>query len=401
MAGINTRPVACSLKKLGYTVYSADYFGVMDLKPCVDQYRSILSQEPYQSCGNFKERFKSGEVEEMAADFLGEADSVICLAGVSLDTFPKGKIMGNKSVEDADDKLRLYQKLKNKFNLPLTFDVSDIGEAVEIAGNYPDKDFIIKPVQGSGGYGIRELGKSEKERDKVERELDEAEKKMGKGKKESDEGEDVDFANFLLQEKLTGLNLSSSVLATGSESRTILTSQQIIGDKDLCQKEPYGYCGNIAPLTDGDIAEEISKAAEEIIDYLKLIGSNGVDFILNDDGLFVIEVNPRIQGTMECAEQSLNINMAEAHIRACQGDLMDVPQPSSFAVKMIVHAREQSQVGKLDFKDVYDLPAENVIIEEGEPVVTVISSSRVLEDAVYSARKRVEDVYSNLNPALT
>jgi predicted ATP-grasp superfamily ATP-dependent carboligase len=379
VAGINTRPVACSLKKLGYTVYSADYFGVMDLKPCVDQYRSILSQEPYQSCGNFKERFKSGEVEEMAADFLGEADSVICLAGVSLDTFPKGKIMGNKSVEDADDKLRLYQKLKNKFNLPLTFDVSDIGEAVEIARNYPDKDFIIKPVQGSGGYGIRELGK-------LERELS--------------EGEDIDFKNFLLQEKLIGLNLSSSVLATGSESRTILTSQQIIGDKDLCQKEPYGYCGNIAPLTDGDIAEEISKAAEELIDYLKLIGSNGVDFILNDDGLFVIEVNPRIQGTMECAEQSLNINMAEAHIRACQGDLMDVPQPSSFAVKMIVHAREQSQVGKLDFKDVYDLPAENVIIEEGEPVVTVISSSRVLEDAVYSARKRVEDVYSNLNPAL-
>jgi predicted ATP-grasp superfamily ATP-dependent carboligase len=379
VAGINTRPVACSLKKLGYTVYSADYFGVMDLKPCVDQYRSILSQEPYQSCGNFKERFKSGEVEEMAADFLGEADSVICLAGVSLDSFPKGKIMGNKSVEDADDKLRLYQKLKNKFNLPLTFDVSDIGEAVEIARNYPDKDFIIKPVQGSGGYGIRELGK-------LERELS--------------EGEDIDFKNFLLQEKLIGLNLSSSVLATGSESRTILTSQQIIGDKDLCQKEPYGYCGNIAPLTDGDIAEEISKAAEEIIDYLKLIGSNGVDFILNDDGLFVIEVNPRIQGTMECAEQSLNINMAEAHIRACQGDLMDVPQPSSFAVKMIVHAREQSQVGKLDFKDVYDLPAENVIIEEGEPVVTVISSSRVLEDAVYSARKRVEDVYSNLNPTL-
>lgn len=391
MAGINTRPVACSLKKLGCTVYSADYFGVMDIKPCVDQYRSILSQEPYQSCGNFKERFKLGEVEEMAADFIEEVDSVICLAGVSLDTFPKGKIMGNRSVNEVDNKLHLYQKLKDKFNLPLTFDVSDTGEAVEIAGNYPDKDFIIKPVQGSGGYGIRELGKGK-------RELDEAEKERGKGKKKSDEGENVDFTNSLLQEKLTGLNLSSSVLATGNESKTILTSQQIIGDKDLCQKEPYGYCGNIAPLTNGDIAWEISKAAEEIIDYLKLIGSNGVDFILNDEGLFVIEVNPRIQGTMECAEHSLNINMAEAHIRACQGDLMDVPQPSSFAVKMIVHARERSQAGNLGFKDVYDLPAENVIIELGEPVVTLLTSSRILEDAVYSSRELVENVYSKLNP---
>ena len=33
VAGANTRAVACSLKKLGYTVYSADYFGVMDLRP--------------------------------------------------------------------------------------------------------------------------------------------------------------------------------------------------------------------------------------------------------------------------------------------------------------------------------------------------------------------------------
>jgi len=55
VVGVNTRSVACSLKKLGYTVYSADYFGVMDLRPCVDRYKSILSQEPYQSCGKFTE----------------------------------------------------------------------------------------------------------------------------------------------------------------------------------------------------------------------------------------------------------------------------------------------------------------------------------------------------------
>jgi len=128
-----------------------------------------------------------------------------------------------------------------------------------------------------------------------------------------------------------------------------------------------------------------------------LAGSNGVDFILKDDELFVVEVNPRIQGTMECAELSLNINMVEAHIAACQGFLMDIPQPSKFTVKMIVHARERSQVGKLDFEGVYDLPAENVIIEEGEPVVTVISSGKVLENALYTARKLIRRVYKGLN----
>ncbi len=369
VVGVNTRSVACSLKKLGYTVYSADYFGVMDLRPCVDRYKSILSQEPYQSCGKFTENFNSKDIEELTADLIHESDSIICLAGVSPDTFPKNKILGNKSVEDVDDKYLLYKKLEGKFNFPLTFNVSDIGEAGEIAANYPEKNFIIKPRTGSGGYGIRELG----------------------------EKEDIDFTNFLLQERLTGLNLSASVLSTSSESRIILTSQQIIGDTQLCQKEPYGYCGNIAPLTDGNIAREVSETAEEIIDYLQLAGSNGVDFILKDDELFVVEVNPRIQGTMECAELSLNINMVEAHIAACQGFLMDIPQPSKFTVKMIVHARERSQVGKLDFEGVYDLPAENVIIEEGEPVVTVISSGKVLENALYTARKLIRRVYKGLN----
>lgn len=377
VAGINTRPVACSLKKLGCTVYSADYFGVMDLKPCVNQYRSILTQEPNQSCGKFTDKFNSRDIEELAVDFIDDVDSVICLAGVSVEYFPKNKIIGNKSTEEVDNKYFLYKKLKDKFNFPMTFNVSDIGEAGEITGNYPDKDFIVKPIHGSGGYGIRKLV----------------------------DMEDVDFTDFILQEKLTGLNLSASVLATGSQSRTILTSRQIIGDTRLHQREPYGYCGNIAPLidgniTNGNIADQISELAEGIIDYLKLIGSNGVDFMLQNGELYVIEVNPRIQGTIECTELSLNINMAEAHIKACQGILIDIPEPSKFAVKMIVHARERSQVEKLNFKEVYNLPAENVIIEEGEPVVTVVSSNKVLEDAMYSARNKVMDVYKNLTPVL-
>lgn len=369
VAGVNTRAVTCSLKRLGCTVYSSDYFGVVDLKPCVNQYNSVLDQEPYQSCGHFRENFTSRDIEELATEYINESDGIICLAGVSPENFPKGKVMGNRSVGDVDDKLRFYRKLKGKFNFPSTFNVSGIDEAREIADNHPDKNFIIKPIHGSGGYGIRQM---------------------------EDFDEDFVLSNYILQEELNGLNVSASVLSTGSESQTIITSQQIIGDTQLCQREPYGYCGNIVPLIHEDIAEKISKAAEEIVEHLKLIGSNGVDFILKDGELYVIEVNPRIQGTMECAELVLNINMAEAHIAACQGNLMDVPRPSGFAVKMIAHARERSQVGKLNFEGVYDLPAENVIIEEGEPVVTVINSGSVLKDTIKSTKEIVEKVYGNL-----
>ncbi len=53
VVGANTRPVACSLKNIGYNIYSADYFGCLDLKTCVTEYKSFLSQKPFHSCGFF------------------------------------------------------------------------------------------------------------------------------------------------------------------------------------------------------------------------------------------------------------------------------------------------------------------------------------------------------------
>ena len=67
------------------------------------------------------------------------------------------------------------------------------------------------------------------------------------------------------------------------------------------------------------------------------------------------------------------------------------PRTFKFAVKMIVH-EGSSQVGKIDFKG-SDLPAENVIIEEGEPVATVVNSSRILR-MLFILEKQVDAVYA-------
>ncbi len=366
VVGANTRAVACSLKKLGYNIYSADYFGTYDLQKCATEYKSILKQKAYQSCGHFTENFNSKHLEELSQEFIGVADSIICLAGASPENYPKKKIIGNKNVKDVENKHKLYMKLKDEFKLPKTYIISDLNEANEIINNHPDKKFILKPIHGSGGYGIQNW-------DNVNL--------------------NHDFSEFMLQELIEGLNISVSILSTGSESRTILNSEQIIGEASLGQANPYGYCGNIASLLFDKDAANVSEA---IVNRLSLIGSNGVDCILRDDDLFIIEVNPRIQGTLECAEESLGINMMKAHIEACNGVMMDVPKPKKFAVKMIIHAMKRSLVAGLSFKGYQDIPIENVIIEKGEPVTTVVSSKIVLEDAIYSAEKRVSDVYSLL-----
>ncbi|MBI4814403.1 MAG: ATP-grasp domain-containing protein, partial [Methanobacterium sp.] len=234
--------------------------------------------------------------------------------------------------------------------------------------------FILKPRSGEGGYGVRILDGMDPEDSKdIPRELSSGE--------------------CILQEFVDGENISASVLSTVGETRTILTSNQIIGDTKLGQMEPFGYCGNTVPYT-GDI--EISELAQKVVTHLSLIGSNGVDFMARNGKLYVIEVNPRLQGTFECAELSLGMNMAEAHLEACQGHLVEVPTPHRFVVKMVIHALQQSKVGDLNFPGVCDLPRPGVIIERGEPLVTVLSSGRVRGDVIYTARKLVGKVYKSV-----
>ena len=129
------------------------------------------------------------------------------------------------------------------------------------------------------------------------------------------------------------LDLSTSVISSGDEAQTIITSQQLIGKKSLGQLQNYGYCGNISPypnLDKSSTENNLKEISEEIIIHLDLIGSNGVDMIYKDGEVYVIEVNPRLQGTFEAVEASLNLNMAEAHINACQGLFITPPKPTKF-----------------------------------------------------------------------
>lgn len=380
VVGANTRAVTCSLKKLGYKLYSADYFGVMDLKPCADILNSVLDQKPAKSCGKFLERFDSKVIEEMALEMVDDVDGIIFCAGVSPRRFPSDKIIGNCDIQDVEDKFRLFGELSSEFNLPDTYLISDIDEAINIASDSPEKNFILKPRHGSGGYGIQKLDMLIKDSNKSE---------LSSHRQKIDENE------WIMQEFIDGENISASVLSTKTESHTILNSSQIIGNKSLGHIEPFGYCGNIVPYN-GD--KKISETAEKVVDHLSLIGSNGVDFIIKNGEVYVVEVNPRLQGTFECAEMVLGANMAELHIEACQGHLMKASPLERFAVKMIIHAQHRSQVGSIHFNGIHDLPNQGVIIEKGEPVVTVLTSSPNKEDAILSAQKRVQMVYKNLKP---
>lgn len=367
VVGTNSRPVACSAKKMGKTIYSVDYFCTSDLVKCSDYLRCILNQIPYESCGCYIESFDPKLLEEYANEVVDDVDCILCSAGATPDKFPESKVMGNKKIAHVENKYNMYNLLKDKFNVPETFLVSSYEEAAEIVEKKAKK-FLLKPIVGAGGKGIRRF---------------------------EEINENTDFNGMMLQELIDGQNVSASVLSTQNEAKAILTSRQILGEDGLGQPDEFAYCGNVVPYTDDP---EIKKTAEEAVLELSLLGSNGVDMIHTGEDIYIIEVNPRFQGTFECAEEVLGINMVDAHIKACGGTLIEIPEPNKFAVKMVIFAKRRCIAGNLDFDGVYDIPERNVIIEKDEPAATVVASDEHLENAIYKAERLVEMVYNELEP---
>ena len=364
LIGIDTRSMLNSALKLDYDIYSTSYFSTSDT-PTIKNQKIILKESDGESCGIFEESFNNKAILELSQDYIDEVDYIIPISGVSPSDFKKSdrkKILGNQDVKNIENKFKFYKEIKDEFLTPMTFCISDIDEALQINDNYPDVQFILKPLQGSGGYDINLLN--------------------------NDENIELNGDKFIMQEYVTGINVSSSVLASEDESKTIVNSR-LLTMNDFGNENSFIYIGNILPLTDksimanvddiGKVTDEMRTTSENLIDKFGLVGSNGVDYILNDDGLYVIEVNPRIQGTFECVERTFGINMLDAHIKACQGRIIDMPKAKCYTYKKIIYSPTRIKYSPLDLDNIYDLPHVGSITEKGEPLLTIIDDDTDFE----------------------
>ena len=358
LIGINTRSMLNSALKLDYEIFSTSYFSTSDT-PQIKNQKIILEEKNNESSGIFEDNFNSSYILETSKDFIDEADYIIPISGISPGEFSKKdqkKILGNKDVSQIENKFKFYEKIKDEFTVPETFLIKDVDEAIEISENKPEVKYIIKPVKGSGGYDINLLNNDSTIQ------LNDSE-------------------NYILQEYIDGINLSSSILARKDIKKTIMNSR-LLTENDFKNNNSYIYIGNILPLTKesslsnigniDEINKQMIETSQNLAYKFDLIGSNGVDYILNENGLYVIEVNPRIQGTFECVEKSLQINMLDAHIKSCMNESVEIPKAKYYSYKKIIYSPCRNKYSKIDLDNIYDLPHIGTITEKSEPLLTII-----------------------------
>ena len=395
VVGIDTVSIANSAKRAGYKIYAADYFCDVDLQRVCSGCKSIIEQKRGKSCGRMKSKFKPEAFLEITKTLLQKYEIDAILLSSGLDDFSDVLYGLNDLVPILGDSPEVIERIRKKPRFfkelkclgiahPETTIVKDTDEAKAAADKigYP---VVVKPVRGFGGVGIRTAWNSKE----IEEAFFEA----------SLAGKDV-----LVQKFIDGVHASVSFLVADKDIKVLTLNEQMLGLRFLFQQEPFGYCGNIVPLYFTDLVFEKCKSiAEKIALHFGLTGSNGIDLVISKEGTpYVVEVNPRFQGTLECVERVLGINLVESHINACLHDFLPTikEKASTFCTRLILHAPECIIAPNLTiFPEVRDVPLPGIIIEKGEPLCSITTEGNSRLSSLRKAKIVAKKIYGMLHPA--
>lgn len=344
--GYNTRHVVSSGRRAGFEMYAIDHFCDADLR------------ELSSGCIKFEEKPDERELLRMMRSFDVDFDAAILTSGFERYNLPVKCL--NDPLETRllfTDKLQSIQIMES-----LGIPVPRVWE------EQPEERALLKPRFGGGGAGIREVSPEES----------------------------VEISeDFFFQEFIEGKPVSISLLSDGSEFVIASVNEILVGLKELNQKNPFGYCGNITPFRGVDM-DEIRKICRILVENFSFLGTNGIDAILSERGLFVLEVNPRFQGSLDTVELSTGENLFLSHLRAFEGELREF-RNRRFSSRLIYFSSETSMVSEMPRSHfITDVPAPGEVIEAGNPVASALGVGNSREDSLRNAWRRVMKIKENL-----
>lgn len=356
----STRAMAESAKKAGYDFISLDFFGDADQKEICENYSLREFKEEY----TIENLFKHAQLEfthvvygsgfENHPELVGELEKRCIVLGNSCDTLRKVR----------DWKCFFRELTRRNIPFPRT-EIIATDEAKKIIKS--EKNWLIKPIKSGGGHSIYDR------------------QNILEMKQESE---------VVLQERVEGKPVSSTVICAEEGCFCIGTAELLTGTSF----NQYRYVGNIVPLAEEkEVIEKIEETSCKISQAFKLRGSNGIDFILRNGEPYVLEVNPRITGSMEVLERVHDVNIFDLHVRACLRENLDfkIKKPVKFWSKKILFAdRDIIYKEKLDF--IKDVPHYGERIDRESPICTVFGEGKTRGECYTDLLNKERLVYESL-----
>lgn len=209
---------------------------------------------------------------------------------------------------------------------------------------------------------------------------------------------------FYYQRYVGGMPCSATFVAGNGRAVWLGATQQLIGT-DWTGARGFEYAGSIGPL-DLTLHEQAMWRAigNCLASRFELSGLFGVDAVMNQDAIWVVEVNPRYTASMEVLELACDRELIPLHVQACQNGELPAEwlvQPVRRAGKAIISAERDGCV-PADFDRfvkclnidqtrpvVADIPAAGRAFRRGEPLVTVLAEGGSVRQVEERLRQEV------------
>jgi hypothetical protein len=292
------RSLISDLKAAGHktTVLLDSRIGV--LSPPLKADKTILVSSP-------------ASLDENLKKFVKKLDATYIIAPESNQTLQRlvelvethGRISLNSSIsaiEKASNKMETYETLrKEKLRVPEMVMVSlnnstrHIGQQAKRLG-FP---LVFKPLDGVGCCGLSVV--------KSESQVTTAVEKIKRQSKSE---------HFIVQRLIKGAAVSVSLFSTGKRALPITLNKQLVF---LASPSEWSeYMGGLVPFSH-ELEEEALRAAQAAVESIKgLKGYVGVDMVLTEKEVFIMEVNPRLTTSYIGLRRVVNFNPAQAIIEA-------------------------------------------------------------------------------------
>ncbi|WP_411728489.1 ATP-grasp domain-containing protein [Methyloglobulus sp.] len=238
----------------------------------------------------------------------------------------------------------------------------------EVSFHTPERDtgWLVKPVQGQGGVGVRRYRRDE-----------------------------ITEPSVYWQKYQEGIPHSVLFLADGNRSQVIGFNRQ--WTVPLNGRDEFIFSG-IINSTGLLLKQKIQLSAwlDELVPELSLKGLNSLDFIQFGQTSYVLEVNPRPPASMQLYGSDLFVR----HIKACQGQLLDYGrEQASFTGYQVVYTQQDTRIpnGFEWPQGVVDIPIVGGIISTGQPICSMITHAKDSEEVLEQSLKKQAFIITQLD----
>lgn len=226
-----------------------------------------------------------------------------------------------------------------------------------------------------------------------------------------------------LQQRIDGLPCAAAFVAAGARSTFLGLTRQLVGDPNFRARR-FHYCGTIGPLPlDQRLRGEIARLGDVLAAEFHLVGLFGVDGILSGGEFWPVEINPRYTASVEVLELAMGVPLMAAHREACEHKRLpdrtlirgcDSPRDGGAMIgKAILFSPEDieapdlvdlwhsslDRAGRWPVPRVADVPRPGEPIAAGHAICTVFAARSSVAACHQALIDSASDVYHRCSPA--